>query len=287
MDWRLIYPGVDLTFGSRESGYEFNSPPEIGYPEITNADAELPGQDGVAFGVDTLAGSMIAFELDVLTGDRQSARPLVESLRHAWRADAIRRVAGATAELISDSGVSGFGRPRAFSPPQGSPEHGALRFGLEFALASDLWFGPEMWEKFTYAPAQGGGLVAPLRAPLSTTRTSDRSQVITVGGTEPTPHVQFEVAGPITNPVVEVLGVLRLEYLTTLAYDEVLEISAVPWQRYSRVGNASYAGALTPASTMLSQLVLPPGRHEVVLRGVDRTGTASLRTIWREAQATP
>lgn len=256
-------------------------------PDIGTDDADRPRADGVAFGVDTFGGRTITFAIDVLGVDEAEVRAQAAVLAHAWRADIVRQSPGAVATLMSDSGRVTFGRPRRFAADNEWQQQALIRATADFACADTLWYsGVESTQVVTFAPAVGGGLVAPLASPLSTTATSDRSQVFTVGGELGTWPV-FEIEGPITNPVVEVVGLLRMEFRTTLAFDQKLVVDSRPWVRSILRNGASVAGTLSRKSTRLSQALLIPGAHELVLRGVSDTATARATVRWRDAYLTP
>jgi hypothetical protein len=284
--WRLTYPGTDLSFGALGSGYVFPTAPELGAPDLATDDTERPRGDGVTFGSDTRGGRTISFAIDVDGEDEAEARELLGPLAAAWRADVIRSTPGATAQLTAHTGRSTFGRPRRFlANIEGLPS-GLVVATADFSAADDLWYGDEQLARVTLVPPAGGGLIAPLAAPLTTTQSSDRSTVVEIGGELATWPV-FEVAGPITNPVVEIVDVLRMEFRLSLAYDQTLVIDTRPWARSILRNGASVAGTLTPTSTRLSRAAVAPGRYETVLRGTSDRGTASLATRWRPAFHTP
>jgi hypothetical protein len=282
----LEYPGVELVFGSRETGMGFASAPAIATPGIDVEDVAVPSQDGTLMGVDVIEGPLVTFEIDVVSQDRDGVKAIMEPLRRAWRGDAVRSVPGAVAALRSDRGKVTFGRPRRFTSADDDDRFGVSRVTCDFATVTDLWFGEEQTVTVPLVPPPGGGLVAPLAAPLSTTASSDRSQAVTLGGGLPTwPTVT--VQGPITNPVIEVLGVFRWEFQgLTLAYDEVLVIDARPWIRTILRNGAAVPGRLTPRSTRLKDSAIPPGAHEFVLRGTSN-GTPTATLAWRPAFHTP
>lgn len=286
-NWELSYPGETLAFGTHDSGLGFVGAPEIGSPETLNGDVQAALGDGRLFGVDRLGGGLVTFELDAYCATEEEARGRLERARRAWRADAIRRTPGAVAQLTSGRGRSTFGRPRRFSSVDTQIANGFVSILADFATATDLWFGAEQVDSVTFAPSTGGGFTFPVTFPMSMASEADRSQAIRIGGETPTQHLVFEIAGPITNPSIEVVGVARLDFVTTLAYDEVMIVDARPWVRSITVNGNSRAGSLTPASTSLSRLTLPPGSHEIALRGTDITGTSSLTTRWRDAYTTP
>ena len=284
-NWQLAYGETAFAFGSVSSGFVFPTAPELSAAEIEHEDADVPRGDGVAFGSDFRRGSTVTFSIDVNGASPSDARARLSQLTRAWRADEVRSTPGATARLISDTGRTAFGRPRRFAPDLEELPSGMAGATADFATADDLWYGPEEFEVVPLVPALGGGLMAPLASPLATTASSDRSQGITVEGEVPTWPV-FEVAGPITNPVVEIVGVLRLAFNLTLAYDETLVVDTRPWVRSITRNGSSVRGSLSRTSTRLSRAALPPGSHEVVLRGTS-DGLASLAARWRPAFTTP
>lgn len=285
-DWHLSYPGEDLAFGSVASGFVFDAAPEVGPLEIRSDDAVRPRADGVVFGADFFGGRTITFGITVDGADEAEARERLAVLTKAWRADSIRSTPGAVATLASDSGRVAFGRPRRFVSADELLPFGLSRVTCDFAGGDSLWYGAESSASVTLAPSSNGGLIAPLASPLATTATSDRSTGFTVGGEVPTWPV-FEIQGPITNPVVEVVGVFRMEFRTSLAYDQTLTVDTRPWARTILRDGASLAGTLSRTSTRLSQASLPPGRYELALRGASESGTASVGIRWRDAHLTP
>lgn len=283
-EWVLSYPGTELAFGDPWSSYVFPVAPDVGPPEIAADDTPRPRADGVAFGVDTFGSRTVTFEINVIGDDcRESA----EVLARAWRADPVRQGPGSVAQLRSDIGRVAFGRPRRYVADNNYRELiGRIRVVADFACADTLWYGAESSASVSLVPAPGGGLIAPLASPLATTATSDRSTVFTVGGEVPT-WPTFEIQGPITNPVIEIVGLLRMEFRTTLAFDQSIVIDTRSWARSILRNGASIAGTLSRTSTRLSQASIPPGSYELVLRGASDSGTSSVNIRWRDAYLTP
>lgn len=286
-EWRLAYPGVDLRFGTLESGYLFETAPRVDDPSREVGDVPIPSSDGLLMGRDYTAGAVVSFSIGVVGDDEATVRTRAAVLQGAWRGDTIRRSPGVTAALTSDHGRVTFGRPRRFLPIRDDERAGFVAVECDFQTVTDLWYGPEQSTSVSIAPAVGGGLVAPLVAPLSTTESSDRSTAVTVGGSLPTWPV-FEVRGPISGPVIELVGQWALRFPNlSLAYDQTLVVDARPWARTILRDGGSVAGMLAPSSARLQDAVLPPGTHELVLRGTSLTGTASLTARWRDAYTTP
>lgn len=285
-DWRLRYAGTDLSFGSIASSMVFPVAPSVGSPDVETDDARRPRGDGVLFGADFVGGRTIDFEIDVVGDDEAETLSRVSALSRAWRADRIRQTPGALAELTSHNGRTAFGRPRRFAASDDSLPQGLSAVTADFVTADANWYGPEQASRVDFVPAAGGGLKAPLASPLSTTATSDRSTVFTVSGAANTWPV-FEVVGPISNPVVEVVGRFRLTFRLSLAYDQRLVIDTRPWARTILRNGASVAGSLSRTSSRLSQASLPTGSHQLVLRGASAPGTAAVTVRWRDAYLTP
>ncbi|WNN93973.1 minor tail protein [Arthrobacter phage Nitro] len=285
--WRLTYQGENLAFGSIESGYVFTTAPDLGAREIEHEDERRPRTDGVSFGQDFMAGRTLTFELDVSGADEADAKAKLARLSRAWRADAVRNTPGATATLTSGSGRVAFGRPRRFASNDDLQPQGLSTVVADFATADELWYGgTEQGVTVSLVPTPSGGLMAPLAAPLSTTISSDRSQGVTIGGELPTWPV-FEIRGPVTNPSVELVGALRMDFRLVLAYDQKLVIDTRPWARSILRNGASVAGTITRTSTRLARAALAPGAYEFVLRGTANTGNPSATIRWREAYITP
>lgn len=287
-NWRLAYSGTNFQFGTIDSHYVFpqSGPPGISNIDIDDQDASRPRGDGVLFGTDYRSGTTVTFDIEVDGGDsEQSANDLLQVLAKAWRGDSIRQTPGALATLTAHTGRSTFGRPRRFQPKYDLTPFGITAVTCDFATADDLWYDPEDTAVVKLIPDVGGGLVAPLASPLSTTATSDRSQTFTVGGTVPTWPV-ITIMGPLTNPVIEVLGRFTLSFNLTLAADQKLVIDTRPWARTIKRNGANVAGTLLASTSRLSDTAVPPGTYNLSLRGASATGTPQAQIAWRNAYPT-
>lgn len=289
-EWRLSYPGVDLVFGTASHEVFLLATPDLGDVELRTADAANARRDGVSFGVDYLGGRTITFDLGVRGESEAAVRSSLAALAAAWRADAVRSRPGAVATLAAryrDEDRVVFGRPRHFA--QVTAEARTARFAsvvADFACADDRFYSAEEHEvTVSIVPAPQGGLEAPLASPLSTTESSDRSVGFTVAGDSPAWPV-IVVEGPISSPVVEVVGRWRLEFDLTLDYDHTLTIDASPWARTVLRDGAGVWGSLSRTSSRLAETGLPPGDYEFVLRGESTTGTALARLRWRDSYST-
>ena len=285
-EWAISYPGTDLVFGDA-SGIHLSTHPELGPVNRTVDDADLPRTDGVVMGVDYVGGQAIGLSFGIDGKTEADVRAKYGLLTSVWDAPTVRGKAGALAELVSDTGRRAYGRPRRFAPTAFDLWSSYIRAVADFETVDRHWYGPVDHEaSVSIVPPAGGGLVAPLASPLTTTRSSDRSTVLEVGGEVPTWPV-FTVQGPITNPVVEIVGLLRLEFNLTLAYDQSLVIDTRPGRRTILRGTGSVAGALRRTSTRLVNASVPPGRYELVLRGTSAPGTSRVSMRWRDAFPNP
>lgn len=290
-EWSLTYAGTSVTWGPADLPIVNMDAPDLGAVDIREDDADRPREDGRAFGQDFRGGRTISFELGVFGQDEAAARTTLAALARAWRADPVRGTPGAVAELrMRHAGRErvAYGRPRRFASNDSEIGQGVATVVADFAVTDDVFYGTTAQiEDVTLAPPLGGGLTGVLAAPLTTTTTSDRSAAITVGG-ELSAWPVLTIHGPTTNPVVEVVGRWRLELRTTLAYDRAVTVDPRPWARSVLLnGGGSLAGAVTRTSPRLSAMALPPGSYEVALRGIDETGTSSVRFAWRDAYPTP
>lgn len=284
-EWQLVYGDTAVTFGPADLPIVNMSAPDLGDIEVTADDVNRPRADGVAFGVDYRGGRTITFDLGLFGADEADVRATLRTLARAWRADPVRLVPGATAELhVQYAGAERvvYGRPRRFAAAEADVAQGVVTVAADFACVDDLFYDPaDQSFSLGIVPPPSGGLITPLASPLTTTATSDRSTGFTVGGDMPAWPV-ITIHGPITNPEVEVVGQWTIGLNTSLASDQSLTIDTRPWARTILLSNGgSLAGTLTAGSARLASASLPPGDYEAVLRGTDQTGTASLTFAWR------
>lgn len=284
-DWHLTYGNTDFAFGTVDSKFVFpqSAPPEISAADIKNDDTDTPRGDGLLFGRDFRGGQTITINAEVVADTEVGSLTLLQRFANAWRADSVRDTPGAMAQLTSHTGRTVFGRPRRFQQKLDLLPFGVTAVACDFAAVDDLWYGPPQVAEVRLAPAPGGGLVAPLAAPLSTTSSSDRSQSFTVGGLMPI-WPTITISGPITSPSIEVVGQFRMDFVgLNLSASETLTIDTRPWARTVMRNGASVAGRRDPRTSRLSEASVPPGTHELALRGTSATGTPRALVTWRDA----
>lgn len=285
-EWNLSYPGTSLTFGTAATPVWNITTPDLGDVELRLGDVERPRADGRAMAVDYRNGRTVTFDLGVRAASEAAVRSEAARLAAAWRADSIRKQAGALAELTARyRGIERvmYGRPRKYAEiTSNAGINRIITATATFDTIDDVFYDAVEYDvPINLVPSSSGGLLAPLSSPLGTTFESDRSVGITVETELPAWPI-IEITGPITNPGFSIVGVLDFSINGTIAHDETVTIDTRPWSRsVLRSGGGSLAGAFTRSSTRLSDAGMPAGSYEVALRGQDVTGTASARLRWR------
>lgn len=282
-EWELAYPGTVYTFGTTATPAWNLTTPDLGDATLRTSDSDRPRQDGRSFGTDYRGGRTISFEMGLRARSSEEARHEAQEFQRAWRADSIRSTPGAVAQLrtIYDGRERVvYGRPRRMSLNyDDTTVNKYVGIVADFACTDDLFYGTdEQGVGFGIAPSLGGGLLAPLAAPLSTTMTSDRSQGFAVYSEMPVWPV-IRINGPILNPEVVIGPEVRISARLDLGRDEWVEIDTRPWRRSAlRNGTANVSGAIR--GTRLAKASLPSGNYDVGLKGTDPTGTASVQLNW-------
>lgn len=271
-----------LVFGP---GTDFNvSSFEIGAPAERLNDRSRSREDGDSSGREYRGGRVIAFELNALGSD-YGVLDRLAALEAAWDAEAVRTSTGGVSVLSYRRGGKTrrvYGRARRFAPVTTLDFAGNVPVTAEFRTFGHAFYDDaEMASTVSITAAAQGGLVLPLLPPLILSGSGSGSAPVQIGGTKAA-WLLSAIHGPITNPTVQVVDQWSLTLLTTIAADQTVVVDPRPWRRtVTRSDGANLAGAFTADSQRLSLLRVPPGAHEVILRGQDPTGTASLTTFWR------
>lgn len=278
--WRI----EDITLGPHTK-YPIATWPDVSFAEIDTQDARIPRDAGITFGVDSPGANTITFEGAVFSDDLEFD---LARLAKWWRGHPVRNIPGAVIPLrycYEGRQRQVFGRPRNFAPIPGPTTRRWVDFVADFACVDDKFYSArEFSHRIPSTPPSLGGFVTPLVAPLVMTGSSETiSTEFTVGGTTDA-WVTLELHGPIGAPEIDLYGgwtqrMPRAE----LAHDQVLDIRSAPWQRrISLDGRYFPSGEFDQQSRKLSALTIPPGPHEITLRGKDPTGTAYLDVRWHE-----
>lgn len=245
-----------------------------------------PRRDGRSAGRDVIAGQVVTLRVEARP-DRRTLDEVWGELVAVWRGDDVRSRGGVLASLTSDSGRTVHGRPAPLKPDYSARLFGLQGAELRFECVSDLWFGEREATDIRFVSPASGGLTFPAEAPFTfDSGPVDSNGSVLVGG-EVSAFPVFEILGPVTNPVVDVLGVGRLVFACDLKYDERLVVDTRPGARWVKRGVkgrpdselVAFPGALSPSGARLADMGLRPGAHTIILRGYDRTATALLRVL--------
>lgn len=259
--------------------------------DIRTNDVAAPRADGVRYGRDYLGGQTIEIDITDLQDPGVPQLDAYAQFRKNWRASKVRAQPGEM--CILRMGRAGrtrrvYGRPRTLLTTLGHESAGHTILTASFSCTDDLFYGDsEHSNTVDIIPPEAGGLIFPFTFPWSSVGISYSPGIIHVGGDEPA-YMCFMIRGPIVRPVIEVVGHWAVGLNLSLRQGEWVGIDPRPWSRGVRTSSgANLGGALVPGSPRLSDLRLDPATYEVVLRGQDITGTASMTAAWRETYTSP
>lgn len=296
--WRLVYPGRNLPFGDRASGFPLTGQQSISRGEARTQDVPNSFGDGLGFGVDHTTGMTVGFALAVMPADMdpetatwwQPGLDLHASFVQAWDAVTVRSKPTAVAELHHDGrGRVIYGRPRRWAPAYDRLRGGWSGISADFAANGTTWYSQQVKTVLAQLiPASTGGLTSPLVSPITSVHTSDGlpSYVDNVG-TLDTP-ARFTMQGPCTNPEVTLFNTagaevwqVRLE--TTIAGGSSITVDARPWVlTVVRNGGSPAAGVLRGSS--LDDVRVPAsGAYRVEYRATDPSGLSRMEFSWQDA----
>lgn len=262
----------------------------IGGREYRTDDTDRPRTDGRYFGQDFANPGDVEISVIIRAqgGDRQErfekAMAIRDKFTEVWNADSIRLTPGATAELEIAGKAIVEGRPRHIDWDDSVATFGIIRGTALFVRNFDTGYSPGAgWRNITIdlVPPAVGGLKAPLVAPLTTTRGSDRGRPFTVGGDGAVWPI-ITVYGPISSGAqVELVNGWTVKLNRSLAYDQRATLDTRPGKRTMKLNNRA-VNLLDPTGARLSQLSIKPGNQEIALRGTSLEGTARVKVEWRE-----
>ncbi len=286
--WSLSYPGTNITFGSATDAVFNEKTPIIGAADINTTDTDYQDRDGLTAGVDIRRKSTITFELGARSTDSGSVRQQLAAFSAAWRADTVRRTAGAVATLqcCYDGVVTTFlGRPRRYEQDTSEAMVGYSTATCEFDVLDAVAYQTSTATSVTinFAPPPiYGGFVAPIVTPLTTVGGSANNTALMITSAMNAYSV-VTIFGPITNPSISVLDVFTFTFNTTLAYDQSIVIDTRPNARtVLRNDGVSVAGLLTRDSTRMVKASIPKGNHGVRFSGIDASGSSYATISWAE-----
>lgn len=250
-------------------------------------DLEIPHEDGVAFGRDFATPSAWTFEMSTNGSDPATSLEMARTLALVWKNPTVRQTPGKRAILryrMAGRTRRIYGRPRRWADTYDNKLlSGTHQIVADFQRADIMHYDDGLsYHAIDILPAEGGWLVAPLVAPLSTIAGTERDSGFTVGGDSPTwPRILFN--GPVLNPYVTIDG-KKIALTMNLVAGQQAVIDTAPWARtvirYPDLANIS--GNLT-RDTRMAQMALIPGAHELTFGGTDPSGTSKVTVQWRNA----
>lgn len=269
---------------------------DFGDADQLNNDAPLPRGDGMRFGRDYRGGRTITFEGNILTnrrlpGDTDAAANALDVMQAAWDNEFLRLSPGMVVPLRMERYGRirrVFGRPRRFAATMGSVTRGRIPFTCDFQCVDHRFYDDtESSQNISIIPPEVGGLAGPLIGPIISSAGGEGGSSVQIYGTKPS-WMAFRIYGPIIDPEIEFVGQWSFKLNLSIAYDQSVLIDPSPWARSVRrvSDGANYSGAFTASSQRLSGMQLPPGEHEVLLKGNDVTGSAKVTIFWRNTYAT-
>lgn len=288
-----------FVFGTEDTGYLTLAPPVMEGAEITPGDRGRPQEDGRMFGRDLRGAKSVVFEIGVLTNhlsnDAHRANlDYLDRLEGLWTDDRWRYDPNAMAMLrthIAGQTWRAYGRPRRYEEAANGvmTQLGYTPIVADFPMVDASWYSDtESRVEVRLNAGSSGGLLAPLKAPMSTVQATEGSNSIIVGGSKPTwPVVEFH--GPITNPEVIFGNGLVIGLRRTLAAGEVVVYDPRPWVRavYRLSDGAGMPGSLSGRTPRMADARVRPGGHSLTYIGVDSTGSSKCVVRWRNARSRP
>jgi hypothetical protein len=278
--WTLSYPnrgtlpGCNLTFGTQGTGIVNLEEPDIAYGDPIVGDQDLPGEDGIRMGLDYVSPLTVTFNLGVLSSARpsnlnqdsyqQAHLGMVSKLRNAWRADSIRGVSSTMATLrVHKAGRERFlyGRPRRFAPAHSRLyRQGYTPVVADFKAVDDRWYDATQQTaviETRYVLQRDPGhwwIFKPVKVQAAGT--------LNIGGDMST-WPFFRIEGPASNIRIVIGSSAGTQIDFTLNYTigagHHVWVDPRPWCRYAVTETgASVAHLLTPGSSPLSKMFLPP-----------------------------
>lgn len=259
----------------------------IGEAQGETSDVPAPRADGRRFGRDYREGRTITLDLAVSAPDEAGAQTAYDALHAWWTRTAIRHEPGAQSALrYARAGRQRrvYGRGRKFMPNHDLDYLGVIRVTATFDT-DGVRFYDDTAETMhtTLVPPSSGGITVPFTVPFGFVNPSAGQGTVQVGGSVPAP-LTLTINGPITDPSVSVVDEFDIELSGTLAADDYVTIDPRAGTVLTRFG-INWAGRFSADSQHLPDIALSPGAHQIVLRGTDPTGTASLDATWRATYA--
>lgn len=265
--------------------------PDFDAAEVIGDPVAAPRADGQRWGRGYRGGRTITLDITVNCHTPAEGRLAAAELEAAWDAADIRSTPGGLSVLrwqYAGETRRVYGRTGQLATATTTFDRaGRIDYTAEFTTVDHLFYGDTVEQTVVpFVPAELGGLVGSQVGGWSATTAGTASGVVDVNGSSPS-WLTWTIRGPIVNPTIEVTGLWSATLNMSLAYDQSVTVDPTPWNRSVRRNDgASFAGAFTSTSERLSRMRVPPGVVQVLLKGVDPSGTSSLTAQVRPVHAT-
>lgn len=250
-------------------------------------DIERSQGDGTITGRDFLGGNTWGFSITTNVDTLAQALDQDARLAARWHDPKHRLTPLSVSPLSYEMGGRWrrvYGRPSRYAGVNGDiyAVQGAGRIDCDFKITDPRYFDEEERRLvLPIIPATVGGLIAPLKAPLSTVRSSaPRVGYVDNPGTASTP-LKVVFNGPISNPYVRAAAGWEIGLKGSIAAGQSITVDAM--DRTVLRGDDTPVGGMLTRKTRLSSAVLPTGVSDLQFGGTDQTGTASVELCWRPA----
>lgn len=277
----------------------------VGSPDLREAVYDVSGGDGVHFGVErygavnwTITGSIHGGVNKYTAGDPELAWERWSQLSRAWINYPERKIPRAAKALYFQrpgrEQMVVYGRPQRIDPDTATSHAGFITYTASFRQSDPRFFSAtESVNSVSLGAAYRGGINLTetqdaLVVPLSTTNADIRSSIISQEGDIAT-DVRVIFKGPVQNPRASLIDedgnlVWLIEIKSVIPADVSVTVDSRQWVRsITTSSGASAAGAYF--GPKLQDVVIPPGRSEIVYSGTDATNTSLLELKYRNAWA--
>lgn len=287
MNFELLLPGEDtgIVFGIGQHVSIDDEGFDPGEDSWVAEDERNPRLGGTNFGRETLDGPLWGFQLHVDRESVDTARETLEDFKTAWRATQVRDNPNAVLTMryrIGRHTRRVYGRPRRLAaPPSNRILNGFVPITTDFQCSTQYTYDDvEKSETLQIAASTPSGFTFPITFPYSSTPARRESRQLVVGGTEPArPVITF--TGPLQNPVLEGPG-WRLQMQVSILANESLTVDLRPWEMTVKMSDGRSVPDAVHRQTRLTDVMLPPGRHQVFLSGASTTASGACTVRWAD-----
>lgn len=291
LQWELD----DVIFGGETGIYPVSRVDGLGAAPLRSSEYSNPNEDGRSFGREFREGRELVFEGGVkIPGKDAETWDASAELEAAFDGQDVRSESRAVVPLrFRRPGKPTrvvFGRPDKYDPDITKAVIGWIPWSASFRCADRTYYDDveSVVVLTTITTRRGHIITGPggiLTSPIRTVAEAYRSSTAENAGNAKTWPV-VTVRGPVVDPSVALVGpdgqLWQLRLNGSVAYDETLVIDTRPWSRGASLNGGPIRGTLSTDSVP-SRSSIPPGVFDIIVGGIDLTGTAEFEIRWRNA----